>query len=703
MNHTYFYRCVLTAIALTTVSWQAYSQQTTAEVQAPALQPVTIMGNTINEIDNTLPNVDVVNLNVLRNPSVNDLRGAVNKNPAVEINSSAGGNAQQLRIRGFGQNYTELTLDGEQMPVFYNFGPYTSGGRDFVETDTLKQIDIIKGLHSPKQDNGALAGSVNLQTYDPQDFVDGEHPFYFSVKPEYTGKNNGFGAGIVTAAAKDNLSAMLMYNQRRYHDLKNKGSDATKTLRDKQNIRQQNVLIKGEMNVDNRLDVLLTGEYFNRKQEVFPRYNPKSKAYTEPTKRSRIAGEAHFTDLGWLDRADLHASMRHYDQTTKIFGTGYYRQNNAGMRFDGEKTLDSGNMQHRLLFGAAIGNDKFDYSLSGKQGTLRYLPLTTRRTLTTYVKDQMTFSGGLSVSPGVRLEHRKLSATLDDAYRRNPALPAQGGYVPHGSNTAVSPSLNVVMPLNDTMRLYGSYSRGIKQADDNNISSFDHGFGFIIPNPDLKTEKSHNYELGFSYVQPEQLEFKLTGFYNRFRDFIKYERDGVFGVTAQGTPKMIMRPFNVNKAKTYGVEVEAGYDITPQLYSHAALSWMRGRIGDEASHGVTLSQAYPQKAILGLSYKENEQWGGTVDWTVVGKGQKPDNPVKQFRTPGYGVVDVTAWWKPVKNFTLTAGVYNLTDKKYWLSADANGLNQVNRQGQRQSMDIYTQPGRNIAVNFRYEF
>ena len=703
LNKKILSHCVLLAMAGSAVTAQAQeqSQPLSGLAQQPtALQPITIIGNTINGIDDTLPNVDVVNLNVLRNPSVNNLRDAVKKNPAVEINVSGNGSADQLRIRGFGENYTELTLDGQKMPDYFAYGRYTSGGRDFVETDTLKQIDIVKGRHSPKQSNGALAGSVNMQTYDPSDFVDAQYPFFASVKTGYTSKNRGVSATATVAAAQDNLSGLIVYTRRHGHESKDMGDDANKTLHDKQDIDQQNILAKGEMALENGR-VILTGEYFDHKQRIMPRYNPNKEEHTDPTKRARFKAEGDFTNVWGLDEANVQASVNNYRQTTNIYDPSEFKQDNVNVKFDGVKQLDYGNIQHKILFGVAYDYDTFDFIQNRSNGPIRFMPATHRDTITTYAKDQITFANGLSISPGVRVSHQRLHSDIDQGYLNNPALVAQDGYIPSGNTTVITPSINAVMALGTNSNIFASYARGVRLADASNMGSFDHGFGYILPNPDLKTEKSNNYEIGFSYAVPEQLEFKLTGFYSQFRDFIDFEQDGTFGVTSRGTPKSILRPFNINKAKTYGAELEAGYAINPQLYAHAAVAWMRGRIGSEASHGVTLSQAYPSKAILGLSYNQANQWGADVDLTLAGKGQKPGKET-QFRTPGYGVIDVTGWWQPIDNLTVTAGVYNLTDKKYWLSSDANGLRTVSR-GKPVNLDNYTQPGRNVAVNLRYDF
>lgn len=719
MQQTYLTRSLIVALSTIVATTQAQEARP-AELSQPLsisdagvstktviLNPITIMGSASNAIDNTLPKVDIVNLNTLRNPRITNLKGAVTNDPAVEINSSGSGQAQALFIRGMGANYAELTLDGQEVPVYFTFGPYTSGGRDFVETDTLKQIDIVKGLVSPKQKSGALAGTVNMQSYNPSDFVDQDNPHYFGFKSDYTSKNKGIGGSLTLAGASNNLSGMLIYTHRRYHEQDNMGSDASRTLHDKQDITQHNILAKAEMAL-NSGNVLLTAERFKRDHTTYPRYpnprNPRAAASTEqPTSRTRLALTGEFYNTMGLDKLSAELSKRQFKQTTERFGTSDYKQDNIGFKLDADKRFHVGAIEHNLLFGLAYEYYKHDYIFQFRPRVNgRYLPLTEKNKISAYFKDSVVLDNGFTVSPGVRIEHQRLSSKPDALYQSNPALRAHPNYVPQGHSTTISPSVNAMMPIGNHWKLFASYAKGFKQADEGNIASYDHGFGYIIPNPDLKTEKSHNYELGFSYSAPDSLEFKFTSFYSRFDDFINYERDGTLG-TFRGRPKSIMRPFNVNKAKTYGAELELGYQINSQFYAHAALAWMKGRIGAAASHGVSLSQAYPKKAILGLDYNYHGTWGAELDWTLVGKGQKPSNPSRQFRTPGYGVLDLTAWWQPLDNLTLTAGVYNAGDKKYWLSSDVNGFATQTRNGEPINLDNFTQPGRHYAFNLRYEF
>ncbi len=122
----------------------AQTSENNADSNVAELEFIDVIGHKDNDIDNTLNNVDIVQLSDLRDPSVVDIRSAFKYSPVIEV---AGGTTEQIRIRGFGKNYTEMTIDGEPTTEFVAFGRNAFGGKNIVEIDTLKQIDIV--IRSP--------------------------------------------------------------------------------------------------------------------------------------------------------------------------------------------------------------------------------------------------------------------------------------------------------------------------------------------------------------------------------------------------------------------------------------------------------------------------------------------------------------------------------------------------------------------------
>ena len=69
-----------------------------------------------------------------------------------------------------------------------------------------------------------------------------------------------------------------------------------------------------------------------------------------------------------------------------------------------------------------------------------------------------------------------------------------------------------------------------------------------------------------------------------------------------------------------------------------------------------------------------------------------------YRPPSSTVFDATAFWRISENFTLRAGVFNITDRRYAYWGDVAGLAATSTV-----TDAYTQPGRNARASLTVRF
>ena len=108
-----------------------------------------------------------------------------------------------------------------------------------------------------------------------------------------------------------------------------------------------------------------------------------------------------------------------------------------------------------------------------------------------------------------------------------------------------------------------------------------------------------------------------------------------------------------------------------------------------------LDSAYPLNGVLGVDYAQ-EKWGvdTKLRWSKKHSRVSSDSV---FQTPGYGVWDVGAWYKPSKNVEIGANIYNIGNKKYWQHADVAGMSRSS------VMDLYTETGRNFAARVQLKF
>ena len=66
------------------------------------------------------------------------------------------------------------------------------------------------------------------------------------------------------------------------------------------------------------------------------------------------------------------------------------------------------------------------------------------------------------------------------------------------------------------------------------------------------------------------------------------------------------------------------------------------------------------------------------------------------------LVDIAGYWRVNKNVRLHAGIFNLTDKRYWNYSSTRSLQPANPRD-RQQIEVSSAPGRTYAVSLNVDF
>lgn len=312
--------------------------------------------------------------------------------------------------------------------------------------------------------------------------------------------------------------------------------------------------------------------------------------------------------------------------------------------------------------------------------------------------------------PGLRYDRTKLKPDLTDEYLAS-APPTSTFEPTEASKTwqRVSPKLGVTYAFDEQYTGFAQYAEGFRTPTakemygrfQNNNPPY-----IVEPNPNLDPETSRSLEAGLR-GNFEGGNFSLAVFYNRYRDFIDEDAVGANG------GQTIFQSRNISRATIRGAEAKGrlnldSFGALPGLYTQGSIAYARGR--DEES-GEPLNSVNPLTGVFGLGY-EQERFGGLLNWTQVKRKSRIDNsgfnsPTgdgSQFATPGYGILDLTGYYKLTDDLTINAGLYNLTDKQYWLWDDVRGYDGNGEAGVTApaNLDRLSQPGRNFAINLVWD-
>ena len=175
------------ALCLALPAAASFAQTSAAEPVAPdGATPADSGGGIVHELDREVvvatraaraladvPNtVDVIDRKTMDERLVRDLKDLFRYEPGISVPSGFGRfGIGDIRIRGLGGNRVLIQTDGIPVPDAFSIGSFSNANRNFVDLDTLKQVEVLRGPGSSLYGSDALGGVVSFRTKDPEDYL----------------------------------------------------------------------------------------------------------------------------------------------------------------------------------------------------------------------------------------------------------------------------------------------------------------------------------------------------------------------------------------------------------------------------------------------------------------------------------------------------------------------------------------------------
>ena len=403
--------------------------------------------------------------------------------------------------------------------------------------------------------------------------------------------------------------------------------------------------------------------------------------------------------------------------------------------------------QHRLSFKTFASRRDFenlnrdDYYFSGRvsrtTSTIQHPVKTTNYGFS--LSDQIQWTDVFSSRAGIRYDHTKMTPQQlnADCHACDKTPPAPNTY------SGWSGFAGLAAQLNQAWRVGYDITSGYRVPNASEVYfTYNHGSGNWLPNPNLKAERSTTHTLSLQ-GRGEKGMLDANLYQSNYRNFLSEEQkltasgepgctqmDYYYGLCSDPyTEKLDWQMQNIDKARIRGIELTGRLNLD-KVVSFVPEGWkLFGSVGyakSKLSGDNSLLSTQPLKVIAGIDYESpSEKWGVFSRLTYLGAKKVKDAQYTVYENNGWGtplqkkvqdypwlnksayVFDMYGFYKPVKNLTLRAGVYNLFNRKYTTWDSLRGLysysttNAVDRDGK--GLERYRAPGRNYAVSLEWKF
>jgi hemoglobin/transferrin/lactoferrin receptor protein len=667
-----------------------------------------------------------------------------------------------FNIRGIGGNRVQMLVDGVRIPDAYSLGTFQSARRNMVDIDALKAVEIVRGAGSALYGSDAIGGVVSFVTKDPRDYLDlFAKSHYESLKLQYGSASDHFLQTATLAGEGAGFEGLLLLTHGQGHETDNKGTDngtgRARTKPNPQDTRNLNLLSKLLYRFSDDNILRLTGEATEDEFHTDARHlyglnfagrNVYRFLTHDRQSRWRVSLDQSFNDIGWgwLDSA----SWRIYGQQsrtrqgvdearTSLLGDNQQvrRQFNfdlsiVGGELQGNTSFSLGPTEHRMVFGAEAFHTRIEELRDGGLTDLntgsvsnevtpdsfpvRDFPLSETLRAGIYWQDELSFwDRRIELLPAIRFDYFGIRPEIDAIYAKD-----NKGNPPIAQDfTEFSPKFGALFHITDHLTLHGQYAEGFRAPNfsDANSGFVNFTFGYAsIPNPNLEPETSAGGEIGLR-LQGDLGYADATFYRNDYRGFIQNQtvcdpsKAGFCPPFGLLTLQTINTPGEV---RIQGFEFKGEASIGKIWDALEGLKLIGSYAYSEGWNRATrkpISSVNPMRGVIGLRFDApGGDWGAETALTLAAPKKRQDIDIETagdvFPTPGFGLVDLTGYYRFGDRVTLTAGVFNLLDKRYFEWEDVRGRGNDPHAGLGGAVDIrdrYSRPGRNVSVSLRVEF
>ncbi len=289
-----------------------------------------------------------------------------------------------------------------------------------------------------------------------------------------------------------------------------------------------------------------------------------------------------------------------------------------------------------------------------------------------------------SFSEGLRLGYSSLSST----FVSKTFYPFPFDKITQKTPT-YSGNLGAVWNGNDYWKLAFHLSSGFRVPNvDDMTKVFDSQKGsVVVPNKDLKPEKTLNLDINVSRNISDQLRWENVLWMTALRDAIVTDAflfNGQDSIDYDGVLSRVLSSQNKRQANLWGMSSTLAADVYPNLAMYASIAYTKGEIKAETGANAPLDHIAPMYGKFGARWHTTR---ASMEGFILFNGQKKrsdynlegeDNPqyAPENGMPAWFTANLRGAYQYNRHLTLQVGIDNILDTQY--RTFASGINAPGR-------------------------
>lgn len=620
-----------------------------ADPQEATLKPVVVTASSVEQSLRDAPaSVSVITREDIAKRPVQELAELLGTVEGVTL-SRSGNQVPGVQIRGLGQAYTLMLIDGKRVNstnAMFRGNDYDTG---WVPVSEIERIEVVRGPMSSLYGSDAIGGVVNVITRKVG------KTWRASARTDLVLQENreaGDSRLVSVSASGPLIADVLGVRLTASHDHR-EPDGAINTPATPGASAQPGLQL-----LDNRqLGALFTWTP-HAQHEIKLSHDDSRRNHSGFVLERQATSLSHHGRYGFAT-SDVTLNL---DRTRNRVGmiTGQSNPNVADSHsLDGKLMLPWDSARQMITLGGELRRDKLSdpTNLTGWPGTASYRASShaevSQRAF--FVEDEFQISDSLKLTVGNRYDdhenfggHHSPRAYL--VWHATPEISVKGGW----AKAFRAPTLLQGSPN------WGSVSCGSATAG-----------CYIVGTPKLKPETSTSKEIGVRY-EGAGISGGLTLFDNQLKDMISIDSrtanrtlapsySNFVGYLPDGRP--IFAYQNIASVRSKGFELGGRLTLNRQWQLSANYTYTDAK-NTSGSSKLPLTYRPKHAANISVDWQPNDQWSfnTTARYSGLQYINVPANGQNMLTKAAYSVADLSVGYRIDKHFSVRAGVLNLTDQ-----------------------------------------